>query len=83
MLVIVVISNFRKALIGQIGINYFPGVVFKFTLKDLFPYEANEMLGKYVSAVYENHYHAQGGGLEVWVKCVVHKPSKPQQQVCH
>jgi len=61
----------------------FPGVVFKFTLKDLFPYEAQEMLGKYVSAVYENHYYAQGGGLEVWVKCVVHKPSKPQQQVCH
>jgi len=63
----------------------YPGTVFKFTLPDLFPYEAEQMLGRYVSAIYENHSFSKGNVLEVWVSKPVWKPSKPttQQQVCH
>lgn len=61
----------------------FPGVVFKYIGKDLFPYEAEEMLGKYVSAVYDTHQFLKGNVLEVYVKSVTFKPSKPQEQVCH
>jgi len=61
----------------------FPGVVFKYIGKDMFPWEANEMLGKYVSAVYDTHHFIKGNVLEVYVKSVCHKPSKPQVHVCH
>lgn len=61
----------------------YPGVVFKFNSKDLFPYEAEEMLGRYVSAVYDSHSFLKGNVLEVWVKSVTYKPSKQQQKVCH
>lgn len=62
--------------------NY-PGTVFKFISKDLFPYEADEMLGRYVSAVYDTHSFLKGNVLEVYVKSVCYKPSKPQVQTCH
>jgi len=61
----------------------YPGTIFKFYQKDLFHYEANEILGKYVSAVYDSHSMTKGNVLEVWVKSVVWKPSKPQTKVCH
>ena len=61
----------------------FPGVVFKYIGKDMFPWEANEMLGKYVSAIYDTHQFVKGNVLEVYVKNVVWKPSKPQVHVCH
>jgi asparagine synthetase B (glutamine-hydrolysing) len=61
----------------------YPGTVFKFISKDLFPYEADEMLGKYVSAIYDQHSFQKGNVLEVWVTKPVWKPSKPQQQVVH
>jgi predicted glutamine amidotransferase len=60
----------------------YPGTMFKFISKDLFPYEAEEMLGRYVSAVYDTHSFVKGNILEVWVKSVVYKPSKQIQQ-CH
>lgn len=61
----------------------YPGVVFKWIEKDLFPCEAEEMLGRYVSAVYDSHQFIKGGVLEVFVKSVVWKPSKSQVHVCH
>jgi Glutamine amidotransferase domain len=64
----------------------FPGTVFKFYQKDLFPYEADEMLGRYVSAIYQQHSFIKGNILEVWVTKPVWRPSKPAQpnlQVCH
>jgi hypothetical protein len=61
----------------------YPGTVFKFHSKDLFPYEADEMLGKYVSAVYQEHSFIKGNILEVWVTRPVWTPSKPKQPVCH
>jgi hypothetical protein len=41
------------------------------------------MLGKYVSAIYDTHQFVKGNVLEVYVKNVVWKPSKPQVHVCH
>ena len=61
----------------------YPGVIFKFTAEDLFPYEAEEMLGRYVSAIYDAHHFSKGNVLEVWVTKPVWKPSKPIQQAVH
>jgi asparagine synthetase B (glutamine-hydrolysing) len=64
----------------------YPGTVFKFHSKDLFPYEADDMLGKYISAMYQEHSFQKGNILEVWVTKPSWKPSKPTQptpQVCH
>jgi asparagine synthetase B (glutamine-hydrolysing) len=61
----------------------YPGTVFKFHSKDLFPYEADEMLGRYVSAVYQEHSFIKGNILEVWVTRPVWTPSKPKLPVCH
>jgi asparagine synthetase B (glutamine-hydrolysing) len=61
----------------------YPGTVFKFVSKDLFPYEAEEMLGRYVSAIYDTHSFSKGNVLEINVTKPVWKPSKPLQQVCH
>ncbi len=58
----------------------YPGTVFKFIQKDLFPYEADEMLGRYVSACYDTHSFLKGNILEIWVTKPVWKPSKPVQQ---
>ena len=61
----------------------YPGVVFKYIGKDLFPYEANDMLGMWVSAVYDTHQFVKGNVLEVYVKSVVWKPSSRKDKVCH
>ncbi len=61
----------------------YPGVVFKFTAEDLFPYEAEDMIGRYISAIYDTHSFLKGGILEVWVKKPVWKPSKPAQPALH
>ena len=58
----------------------YEGVQFKYIVKDLFPYEADELtLGRYATGVYDKH-EFRNGFLEVWVKDV---KISPKSLACH